>query len=636
MKREISNLIGNGLYRDLALSLYSRSHAAASISPDKFAFPSLFKVCGLLQQVSLCHMLHIHLIKTGFHADVYASTALTDAYMKLGCPDDALKVFDEMHERSLASFNAVISGFLKNGDIDGSFKMFKRLLSKQAVRPNSVTIACLLSSSSSPSNGHQVHCWAVKLGVESEIYAATSLVTMYSSRGELGSAAKVFKNIETKNVVCYNAYISGILQNGVPLLALDVFKEMHRCSDESSPPNSVTMISVLSACSVLGCVGFGRQIHGILHKINMGSDTKAGTALIDLYSKCGHWSLAYKVFDELNGNRNLTTWNCMIAGMMLNGQSDHAIELFMKLFSGVEGIEPDLATWNSLICGFSQIGKNKEALFVFRKMLSIGAVPSLKSLTCLLPACSSLSALQLGKEVHGYIIRTYLCFVDDEFISTALVDMYMKCGQFLWAQKTFDQSKKTRSDDPSIWNAMIDGYGRNAETESAFRIFYQMIQENIQPNEATFLIILSMCSHNGLVDRGLKTFLSMNKDHGVIPKSKHLSCVIDLLGRSGYLDEARELFHEISEPAPSVCASLLSVCVDNSNISIGEEMAKELSELEPENPLPFVILSGIYAYHGRWRDAHKTRERLNSRKLKKLPALSFINGVTDIRCLNYQ
>ncbi|XP_057948703.1 pentatricopeptide repeat-containing protein At2g02750 [Malania oleifera] len=613
---DIAKLVADRLYRE-ALFLYSHLHSA-SFRPHYFTFPSLLKACAKLQAASQGKMLHAHLIKTGFHLHVYTATALTDMYMKLRLLDDAMKIFDEMPDRNLASINASISGFAQNGRWRYALWAFQQA-GTGTFRPNSVSIAGVLPACEMVEHGVQIHCWAIKLGVEEDVYVATSIVTMYSNCGFLISAMKLFERIPRKNVVSYNALISGLLHNGVPRVVLDVFKDMRRSSSEE--PTSVTLISVLSACSNLLYIRFGQQVHGIIVKINMGFDAMVGTALVDMYSKCGSWQWAYQVFKELNGCRNLITWNCMIAGMMLNSQSENAASLFEQLES--EGLKPDSATWNSMISGFSQLGKGAEAFAFFKMMQSTGIVPSLKCITSLLPACSDMSNMRFGKMIHGHAIRTNIS--NDEFMTTSLIDMYMKRGHSVWAHRIFNQFE-VRSNDPAVWNSMISGYGRNGEYESAFEIFYQMQQEGIVPNSATFSCILSVCSQSGNAEKGGEMFRMMIRDYRFCPTLAHFGCMVDLLSRSGQLHEARELIEEIPEPSSSAFAALLSGCQCHLDSELAEEMTTKLLVLEPENPTPFVILANIYARQGRWGDAEKVRRMMNDIGLKKI--LGWSIGVT--------
>ncbi|XP_062012412.1 pentatricopeptide repeat-containing protein At2g02750-like [Rosa rugosa] len=219
---------------------------SASFPPHNFTFPPILKACAKLRSAPQVQMVHTHLLKIGFFSDVYAVTALTDASMKLNLMDDALKVFDEMPHRNLAPVNTVISGLLHNGHCIEALKVCKSV-GFGGLGLNSVTIASVFSACDNAKQGMGMDCVAVKLGVESDVYVATSAVSMYWSCGELVSAAKLFEHMPVKNVVSYNAFITGLLQNGVPRVVLDVFKKMRACRGENS--NSLTLVSVLSACA---------------------------------------------------------------------------------------------------------------------------------------------------------------------------------------------------------------------------------------------------------------------------------------------------------------------------------------------------------------------------------------------------
>ncbi|XWS69746.1 hypothetical protein CRYUN_Cryun04dG0205800 [Craigia yunnanensis] len=160
--------------------------------------------------------------------------------------------------------------------------------------PNSLTIATVLPACQSLELGMQVHSLAIKLGVELDVYVAISLLTMYSNCEEIVIATKVFVKMTNKNVVSYNAFFSGLLLNGAPRIVLNVFKDMRDCSQEEQP-NSVTLVSVISACASIFYLQFGRQVHGVVMKIEVQFDTMVGTALVDMYTKCGAWQWGYDV-----------------------------------------------------------------------------------------------------------------------------------------------------------------------------------------------------------------------------------------------------------------------------------------------------------------------------------------------------
>ncbi|CAN1187684.1 Pentatricopeptide repeat-containing protein At2g02750 [Linum perenne] len=614
--RRVIELVADGLYKE-AIALHSQLHSA-SFPATRFTFPPLLKACVKLNSPLRGQILHAQLLKTGFHRHTHSATALANMYSKLNFPhEDAVKVFDEMPHRNLASLNAVISGFASNGLCEKAFLLFREVVGVAGLVPNSVTLASVLIGCRSGDVCRQVHCWAIKLGVDDDVYVGTAMVTVYSGCGEIVVARKLFGEMPDKNEVSYNALVSGLLDNGMPNMVLNVFKDMR--DRLIKRPNSVTLVSVLSACSSLLYLQFGKQVHGFMVKTMVELDVKLGTALVDMYCKCRSWRWGYDVFNELDDNRNLVTWNSMISGLMLNGESDIAVELFGLLES--EGLEPDSVTWNSMISGFAQLDMASEAFRFFKKMQSYGAVPSLKSVTSLLRACASLFDMIHGREIHGHAIRTDLH--TDEFMATALMDLYMKCGKSSWARRIFD-GFSVKPSDPAFWNVMISGYGANGDSESAFEFFYQMLKEKVKPNSGTFTAILSLCSHTGQVDKGWQVFMILTEEHGLNPKPEHFGCMIDLLGRSGRLDEASKLLECIQDPSTSVFASLLGACRHHLQPDLGEQVAMKLVELDPDDPTPIVMLSNIYAGVGRWTDAERIRMRLNNRKLKKLPGYSLM------------
>ncbi|CAH1417140.1 unnamed protein product [Lactuca virosa] len=615
MKRKLSNLVRTGFYTE-ALSLFSKLHFQ-SHPVDEFTFPFLLKACSKLKLLPHGQILHAHLTKTGFNSDIYTATSLTDMYFKFQFMESALKVFDEITEPNTTLINVIVSGFSQNGYYKESLDIFRRVNSEYGLKPDSATIASLLSGCENDlKDGLQIHCWAFKIGVETDIYVATSLVTMYSNYKHPETASIVFKQIHNRNATCYNAFLTGLLQNRNFQPVLETFKQMLQSSDQN--PNPVTFLSVLSACSDLKNLKFGTQVHVLLIKLNLVLNVLTGTALLDMYSKCGYWHWAHDVFKNLDGVRNLITWNSMISGMMMNGEIETAIHLFSML--GSEGFKPDSATWNCMINGFSHLGKTHESFLFFKKMLETGEPPSMKSITSLLSACASMFGFVSGKEIHGYVIRNGINH--DEFVVTALVDMYMKCGRPSWAFLVFN-NLEIKPSDPVIWNAMISGYGRNGEIESAFEMFDWMLKENVKPNSSTFNCLLSVCSHSGKVEKSLE-ILRMMKCYDLVPGSEHYGSVIDVLGRSGRIDEARGVLLEIPEVSGSVLASLLGASKFYSDTKTGEEMAKLLVELDPKSTLPFVVLSSIYAEKERWKDVEELRGEMDRRRLKKISGFSSV------------
>lgn len=137
--------------------------------------------------------------------------------------------------------------------------------------------------------------------------------------------------------------------------------------------------------------------------------------------------------------------------------------------------------------------------------------------------------------------------------------------------------------------------------------------------------VLSACSHTGLVEKGREYFYSMNRDYGVIPNSKHYTCMVDLLGRAGCLNEAQNLMKNMPfKPDAAAWGALLGACRLHGKTDLAEKAAEVIFEMEPENAGMYVLLSNLYAASGRWDDVSKMRLKMRDRGVKKVTGYSWL------------
>ncbi|KAM0944773.1 putative tetratricopeptide-like helical domain superfamily [Dioscorea sansibarensis] len=588
MKPNFQKLAVNGSYNE-TLSPFTHSHCSSS------TLLSLLKACSKLQCIPKAQQIHALLTKSGFDAKTRTVTALILTYASLQLFDDALKVFEGIPQRTLPSYNAVISGFSHASDV--------------------------LPACWNVMQGLEFHAFVIKMGYESDVYVSTSLLTMYSKCDEIRSAQRVFLLMHSKNLVSYNAMISGFLRNGLVVMALDVFRNMILSSRER--PNSSSLVSILSACSDLSVLKIGKQVHCHLIKCEVNTGVMIQTALVEVYSKCRRLEFAYRIFEAME-ERNMVTWNTMISGLLLNGQLDAAVKLFFQLRS--EGLRPDMVTWNLMISGFSHSGNEAEA-FNFFKRMQMERVQYLSSniLTSLLQACSNSPNLLYGKQIHCHAIRTRAT-KEDECLLTALIHMYMSCGCSILGQRVFDRIGR-KPNEAGLWNAMISGYGMNGENNQALEVFRMMQEQRVKLTSATFLSALLACAHTGQVDKGCEIFQMMTESYGVKPTPEVYGCVVDLLSRAGRLLEAWQVIQSMHEHRSSPYFSLLGACKNYSNAELGEKVAAKLSELEPWNPTPLVALASVYAVKGRWNEVEKLRKMVNDLGMSKIPGFSWIESI---------
>jgi pentatricopeptide repeat protein len=331
------------------------------------------------------------------------------------------------------------------------------------------------------------------------------------------------------------------------------------------------------------------------------------------YAQNGYVDEALKLFLKMP-NQSLVSWNAMIAGYAQNGFVDEALKLFQKIpWQTVE-------SWNAMIAGYAQNGHGQEALKLFEQMQVAGMKLNAKTFASALPACASLAALEKGKEIHEEITKSGL--ETDIFVASALVHMYAKCGSIDHARNVFDKMRKR---DVVSWTAMIEGYAIHGCGKEALKLFEQMQHCGVKPNHITLVGVLSACCHAGLVEEGRQYFDCMSQHYHITPRMEHYSCMVDLLGRAGHLDEAEDFVNKMPiKPDATVWRCLLGACRAHNNIELGKRVAEYLFELDPDNASPYLQLANIYATAGRWDGLQKVRKMMNERQVKKEPGCSWI------------
>lgn len=282
--------------------------------------------------------------------------------------------------------------------------------------------------------------------------------------------------------------------------------------------------------------------------------------------------------------------------------------------------EREIVTWNAMITGYFQNGFSEAALSLFREMQVEGLAPDEVTMVSVLSACGHAGALELGKWVHAYIEKYRL---DGRIsVKTALVGMYSKCGCIEKALEVFEGIPDRNL---VCWTAMINGLAFNGYGMKAVEFFDRMVGCNIRPDAVSLISILSACSHGGLLEEGRRLFGDLRRRYGIAPQMEHYGCMVDLLGRSGHLDEAYELIKNMPfAPNAVMWRTLLGACKVHNNVELGEMVLKKILELEPRHHGDYVLLSNIYAAAGRWEDAANIRRTMKKKGIAKVPGCSMI------------
>ncbi|KAJ7003532.1 hypothetical protein NC653_008684 [Populus alba x Populus x berolinensis] len=201
----------------------------------------------------------------------------------------------------------------------------------------------------------------------------------------------------------------------------------------------------------------------------------------------------------------------------------------------------------------------------------------------------------------------------DMLLSTALLTMYTKCGAMDLAREVFD---KMPEKSVVSWNSMIIGYGMHGDGDKALEMFWEMEKGGPMPNDATFMSVLSACSHSGMVWNGWWYFDLMHRKYKIQPKPEHYGCLVDLLGQAGLKEPSEDLTRKMhTEVEPTLWGDLLSACRAHCISEPGEILAKQLIKLFPNHVVPYLLLSNTYATEGRWDDVENLRTTLKNKTL---------------------
>ncbi|CAF2001633.1 pentatricopeptide repeat-containing protein At2g03880, mitochondrial-like [Brassica napus] len=411
-------------------------------------------------------------------------------------------------------------------------------------------------------------------GRQPMLFLANVLINMYVKFNLLTDAHNVFDEMPLRNVVSWTTMISAYSRSKQQQKALELLVSMLR---EGVRPNVYTYSSVLRSCKEMSDV---RMLHCGIIKEGLESDVFVRSALIDVFAKLGEPEDALSVFDE------------MVTG--------------------------DAIVWNSIIGGFAQNSKNDEALKLFKRMKIAGFTAEQATLTSVLRACTGLTLLELGMQAHVHIVK----YDQDLILNNALVDMYCKCGSLEDARRVFNGMKER---DVITWSTMISGLAQNGYSQEALKVFESMKASGTKPNYITIVGVLFACSHAGLLEDGWYYFRSMKKLYGIVPVREHYGCMIDLLGKSGKLEDAVKLLNEMEcEPDAVTWRTLLGACRVQGNMVLAEYAAKKVIELDPDDAGTYTVLSNIYANSQKWDSVEEIRTRMRDRGIKKEPGCSWI------------
>ncbi|CAN0891769.1 Putative pentatricopeptide repeat-containing protein At5g13230, mitochondrial [Linum grandiflorum] len=449
--------------------------------------------------------IHCEILKMGNCLDLFARNILLNLYVNEGSVTDARKVFDAMPERNTISFVTLIQGFTQSGEFIEGFQLFSRLHREgHELNPFVFTtvlkllVGMELAQELTPS----IHSCVCKLGHESNAFIGTALVDAYSVSGLVECARRAFDEILCKDMVAWTGMVACYAENDRFQDSLQVFSDMRKFS--MFKPNHFTLAAALKACVGLEAFHLGKALHGCTLKTRYEPNLFVAIGLLELYLKFGDPDDALRVFEEMPRD-NVVPWSFMIAR--------HA-----------------------------QSSMGKEALELFRQMRREMVAPNQYTFASVLQACATTEALDFGKQLHCHVLR--LGFLQDVFITNALMDVYAKCSQIENSLTLFLDSSNVND---VSWNTMIVGFVHAGDLEKALSFFKDMLEcHDVQATEVTYSSALRACASLAALEPGtqihclgVKTLYDENTVVG--------NALIDMYAKCGSIKDARRVFDRLSK-----------------------------------------------------------------------------------------
>ncbi|KAJ0969526.1 hypothetical protein J5N97_022403 [Dioscorea zingiberensis] len=563
-------------------------------------FNSIISTCITNKAFREANHLRAHMARIGYEPGLFLDNQFINLYAKCGQIEVAREVFDNMPERNVVSWNALLSGYCSNGYYLDALKLFCYMI-ETGQGPNDPTLLSVLRASAGSRNaehGRQIHSYILKMGLFSCITLSNALIGMYSKFCRTRDAELVFDSMAEKDEVSWNSIIAAKAQNGVRGMgAMDMFVEMLK---GGLPPDDYTFGSLLASVGLIGV----EEIHAQITKRGLGGNVIVGSALLDAYARCSNPQDACQVFKMMQ-ERNTVAWNSVISACLMNGMEHEGLKLYMQMaewgvlpdeytmsillraaaasqWSVITGkqlhglavrmglhmdtlignslitmyakheeisdswqafksiSESDIISWNSIVHAHLQNQQFEQALALYVQMKDSGIEPDEFSFVAALVACGELAWRNTGRGVHCNLVK--IGMTPDAFVGSALIDMYSKFTATSDAKRVFDE---VEDKDLITWNSMISGFAQNSYVDEVLKLLSAMRIENFEPDDFTFASTLAACANTITVEHGRQV-------HSLILKSEQemdaavANALITMYSRAGREKEAEKVFSKLT------------------------------------------------------------------------------------------
>lgn len=562
-----------------AIDLYGEMRQEG-VSPNERSFVSVLQACGMIAEqevngsassrqsthikpLQMARCTHAEARIKGLECDVFVSSTLVSVYGKCGSMVDAENVFNNKlvaERRSTVTWNAMLSAYVEQGQPDKALQLYRQL-QQTDINPDEVTFVSAIQAcdmlagkedavmvdgkkplkSKYVEEGKSIHDEVRRMGYDdSNVTIGSALVGMYVSCWSLVQAFEVFNRLSERHVGSWNTMIAGLVQQGEAERAVELYTQMKL---EGVSPNRQTFVSTLQACGALAvrgdvgkasscgrwnqsdCLELGKEIHLDIRRNCGHRDLDAvyvGSSLISMYGKCGSTVAARDVFDGL-AEKNVVSWNAMLAAYVEQGQANEALDLYEKMQE--EGVSAEERTLVAVLQACGRLGEQAD---------SSSPVEGKRM---------QLKYLEKGKAIHAEARNKG--YDSQVFVGNTLISMYGECGSVEHASSAFN---RIREKDVISWTALIAAHAQNGDGGRALELYLEMQDSGgLRPTEMTVVCILQGCSDAGGLDCCKQvhcTLVSTGNDLSPLVATT----LIHAYGKCGSMADAQAVFEAMQQP----------------------------------------------------------------------------------------
>eukprot|EP01018_Ginkgo_biloba_P031724 Gb_04381 [translate_table: standard] len=384
----IAGYAQNG-YGPEALTLFYRMQRAG-IQPNETTFASVLPACANLAVLEHGVEIHQEIIRYGFQYDAFVGSALVDMYAKCGSIVNARNVFDNIADRNVVLWTAMIAGYAQNGYFYEALRLFQQM-QLTGMKPNSDTFASILPACANLAaleHGKMVHEDIIRSEFQSDVFVGSALVDMYAKCGSIADASNIFDRMPKRNVVSWNAMITGYAMHGCGKEALKLFEQMQQ---SNTNPNHVTFVGLLSACCHAGLVDDGwRYFHCMNQYYRLTPVMEHYCCMVDLLGRAGHLDDAHDFIEKMPIKPDAAVWGSLLGAC----RTHNDIELGECVAERIFELDPKHTAPYVLLSNIYAAVGRWDGIEKVRKMMKDRRVQKK-------PGCSW---IEVNKEVHTFVV----------------------------------------------------------------------------------------------------------------------------------------------------------------------------------------------------------------------------------------